>query len=168
MGLDIVAFRKLRPAPDAALDENGYPVDDEKYWRPGRAMELSEKHFPGRGHGIEPGITYTFEEQVVFGAGSYTTYHNWREQLARLGNLTRTPPDDIEAPWRPIGGTFWELCDFADNTGVIGPAVCAKLAKDFRDNHAKAEVINGGFYLLYLDWTDAFELAADGGALSFE
>lgn len=56
----------------------------------------------------------------------------------------------------------------SDCEGVIGPEVSAKLVKDFADFDERAKTRGGKyFYALYCDWRKAFEMAADGGAVSF-
>lgn len=70
----------------------------------------------------------------------------------------------------PEDGTspFFELIHFADNEGVIGPVVSAKLAKDFRDNYERAKAFGDGYWLSkYEKWMAAFEMAADNGAVEF-
>jgi hypothetical protein len=150
MGLDITAYRKLIPAPDAEMDD-GYPVDWENVWLPGTSMEWSESIWPGRADGV-PSATmpYRFAEKFTFRAGSYGGYGDWRRWLGRMAK-TET--------------AFAELVEFADNEGVIGSVVAAKLAQDFADH---ADIAGGGWDGdLFQKWREAFEMAADGGAVDF-
>ncbi|MEN9870269.1 MAG: hypothetical protein RLZZ171_1257, partial [Cyanobacteriota bacterium] len=69
-------------------------------------------------------------------------------------------------------GPFVELINFSDCEGVIGSSLSAKLAKDFADfnDRAKktaAEYRGDWFYSLHQKWQEAFELAAQNGAISF-
>ena len=149
MGLDITAYRQLTLAPDAEIDD-GYPVDDG-VWLPGVSMEWSEEHWPGRGEGLVATMPYRFAERLDFRAGSYGGYNQWREWLDSI----RSEPN-----------SFYELIDFADNEGVIGPIVSAKLAKDFT---AHLEIVpkDRWYREKYLLWHKAFLMASDGGAVDF-
>jgi len=169
MGLDISAYRGLQEVADADLDEDGLPVD-ENLWLAGKLIiEITEEHWPGRSAGVTPGV-YSFAEAFHFRAGSYTGFGLWRDALARL--VLRMSAEQVWAA-RPEG-PFVELIDFADNEGVIGPRVAAKLAKDFADHAAIAmahvsddDDEHGWFSEPYREWQRAFELAADGGAVHF-
>lgn len=157
MGLDIDVFQKLSKVDNPVLDENGCPENWESEWRPGGGMEWSEEHWPGRGEGIDVDTTYRFEKQFNFRAGSYSGYNWWREQLKAMR----------EYP------SFEEQINFADNEGVIGPIVSAKLARDYKENLMKAEAysnsLDDGIWWIqqYRNWMKAFDMAADGGAVSF-
>lgn len=167
MGLDITAYAKLAAAPDAKVDEDGYPEDYDTHVKIDREMiEFIEKQWPGRTAGLTPGI-FIFGEEHDFCAGSYSGYNHWRDWLAKVVDW-----DDADACWRSgkTEGPFIELINFPDNEGYIGPMVAAKLAKDFADNEARAaERADGDAYLMqkYRDWKRAFELAADAGAVRF-
>lgn len=158
MGLDITAYKNLRKIENPELDEYGYPVDYESEWKPGDSMKWSEKYFPGRGEGVNADTTYSYEESFSFRAGSYSGYNWWRRHLEELSK------DTLD---------FDELINFADNEGVIGPIVSKKLLEDFNKNKEKAKeyskTIEDGDYWLekYEAWLDAFEYAADNGAVDF-
>jgi hypothetical protein len=70
-------------------------------------------------------------------------------------------------------GPFWELIQFADNEGYIGPTVAAKLATDFANwadrakEFAKDPEVGEWWLVSYNKWRQAFELAADGGVVDF-
>lgn len=159
MGLDITAMRKLRKVENPILDEDGYPEDWEKQWKPGASMEWSEEHFPGRGEGVEINSVYEFEEKFDFRAGSYFGYGAWRDELDKFKG-------DV---------AFQELINFADNEGVIGPVVAKKLYEDFNkyeveaEEHSKnVENSDGEWFIYkYRQWKKAMELASDNGAVDF-
>jgi len=157
MGLDITAYRKLVVVENPELDEDGEVLDWDNQWKPGESMEWSEENFPGRGEGVNPQTVYTWEEGIEFCAGSYRGYNWWRAKLEEFYD----------------GNDFQELINFADNEGVIGPIVSKKLAKDFAKNKVKAEdfaksLDNGDWWIgQYELWQDAFEMAADNGAVEF-
>jgi hypothetical protein len=167
MGLDITAFRQLTPTPDVALDSYGAPVEWEKYWRP-HAIAWAEKHWPGRAEGVTEGTIYAAAETMNFRAGSYGGYNEWRHWLARVMGYASAQDFWNRAP---AGSPFYELINFADNEGVIGPVVAAKLAQDFAENERRAEECAEGSQPFYMDryrtWKRAFEMAADGGAVDF-
>lgn len=157
MGLDIVAYRKLKVVENPKFDEDEELENWDTEWLPGDNMKWSENHFPGRGEGINPDNVYTWEEQYNFRAGSYGGYNWWRSQLAEFAN------DD----------EFRELINFADNEGVIGYVVAKKLATDFSSNVLRAsdysKSLNDGGYWFekYGEWQKAFEFASDNGAVNF-
>lgn len=163
MGLDITAYRKLTPVPDAPLDADGYPEDWDNHVMFGPSMEWSEQHWPGRSEGVDSRTVYAYEESYRFRAGSYGGYNRWRSELAELAGY-----EDVEDFWdrAPADAPFFELIHFADNEGTIGPVVSAKLAKDFAD-HADKVGASGDFASRYSLWRKAFEMAADGGAVDF-
>ena len=69
-------------------------------------------------------------------------------------------------PLRP----FFELINFSDCEGSIGPVVSAKLARDFAEFDERARSLNDEgrhFYRLYKSWTTAFQMASDGGMVDF-
>lgn len=163
MGLDITAYRKLAVATDVKLDRYGDPVEYDKFWKPSASsITWAEEHFPGRSNGVDPDAIYSIGDSFRFRAGSYSGYGRWRDQLATLAGIT-----DEERGALADGKPFAELVCFADNEGVIGPVVGAKLLKDFQEHLSKAEEIGGHFLEAYQDWLKAFEYAADGGAVDF-
>jgi hypothetical protein len=65
-------------------------------------------------------------------------------------------------------GPFYELINFFDNEGTLGPVVAAKLAKDFADHRSKAEQVEDVFFVeSYREWDKAFQMAAKQGAVEF-
>lgn len=164
MGLDITAYRKLTRAPDAEVDECGAPKEWEKFahLHPS-TMAWVEENFPGRAQGVQPGI-YSFADKFGFRAGSYSGYGQWRDWLAKVAGYAGE-----RAAWSASSGPFWELINFADNEGVIGPVVSAKLAKDFADNEQRIadQSPEPWFIDQYRIWRKAFEMAADAGAVDF-
>jgi hypothetical protein len=170
MGLDIAAFRQLTPAPDAAVDEDGSPVDWDNVKRIYQStIDWTEGEWPGRTEGVVAGL-YRWAEEHRFRAGSYGGYNQWRKHLSLC--MTGKQPEAIWEANEP--GPFLELIHFADNEGYIGPVVSRKLAADFAEHQAKAEeyakTINdiGDWWIgRYAEWRKAFEMAADGGVVDF-
>lgn len=158
MGLDITAYKNLKVVENPQVDEDGELLNWETEWQPGVSMEWSEKHFPGRGEGIDYKAVYTWEEGYGFHAGSYSGYNWWRSKLEEFAE----------------GDSFQELINFADNEGVIGPVVSKKLLKDFTENEERvvkfADTLGdkGEWWInKYKEWEKAFEMAADNGAVDF-
>lgn len=166
MGLDIVALRRIKLEPAAALDEDGEPVDWKKHHHI-RASEIewTEGNWPGRTEPIKPGI-YSAGEERHFKAGSYIGYSHWRGWLAReAGHGSPEAIWDADNP----SGPFVELIKFADNEGIIGSVVAAKLAKDFAEHEVRiiGTDRSSDFAAKYREWRKAFEMAADGGCVLF-
>ncbi len=177
MGLDITAYSKVEKV-DVEVDEDNYPVDESAYDDYVRAWAMGRR---GQHDQLEDGKFYSVDEAYGFPAGSYGGYNQWREQLAKMAGypLTEYREDystrrmHAAACWKGATGPFSELIMFADNQGVLGASVCAKLAKDFAEHEAAARTFaaapegDSDFIVSYLDWKQAFELAADGGMVDF-
>lgn len=116
-----------------------------------------------------------------FRAGSYSGYNSWREQLAKIAGY-----ESVEYVWNDwdqnvrymklnkINGVvkpmkpFYELINFSDAEGTIGPEICKKLYKDFIDFDQKAKLSDEYFYIKYKEWTEAFRVASIGnGVVNF-
>lgn len=175
MGLDITAYSKVEKV-DVEVDEDNYPVDESAYDDYVRAWAMGRR---GQHDQLEDGKFYSVDEAYGFRAGSYGGYNQWRETLAKLAGYPLTPYKGFmgesaahaAACWDGATGPFAELIDFPDNEGSIGAVTSAKLAKDFADFDERAKYFDGDedgwFYKKYLDWKAAFELAVDGGMVSF-
>jgi hypothetical protein len=174
MGLDITAHRQVSLAPKGALKDDG-DYDWDLY-----RMVYANPDFPGRAEGLQDGALYTVGIACMrFGAGNYRSYNCWREHLARVAGypLTKYAGYDgygasrmlhAAGAWAAEGGPFWELINFSDCEGTIGPVVSAKLARDFVEYDERARALmDDRDYELYSAWRAAFEMAADGGFVSF-
>ena len=162
MGLDITAYSNLKRANPQP--EEDYDYDTQMYVYHNSLWE--KEH---RGDNLETGV-YDFENSFYFRAGAYSSYNRWRAELCEfaLGVVPETVWDNRKAY---EGRPFYELINFSDCEGTLGPKVCAKLAKEFQDFDAKAKEKysdpDDGFYYLYQEWKRAFEMAANGGAVRF-
>lgn len=173
MGLDISAYGRLVKAPAHIIDQcDGSDCPD------GFVRFYSNSDFPGRDAGIEDMAVYAFASSTGFRAGSYSGYNLWRDELAKLAGYPAVRPDESEGAvvphlhargaWLTDTGPFYELIQFSDCEGAIGPTVSAKLARDFAEYQLKADAHQESWFRdLYGKWRNAFELAADGGAVSF-
>jgi hypothetical protein len=191
MGLDITAYSHMihvgKHEKDRALNE-GEPggLDDWCYYE-NHAQAFAYDSFPRSFRGIPILSTRTiggnakfleggcFEvtdktETHEFRAGSYGGYGHWRQDLARqfnpapiLGLREGMQQPDPDLP-------FYELIWFADNEGSIGPEAAADLLADFQehaDRYDPADDQLGYMRRKYVDWTRAFELAAQDGLVHF-
>lgn len=119
-----------------------------------------------------------------FRAGSYGSYGYWRNMLAQMAGY-----ETVEKVWNDFDNhlrliklkrlnnetaninPFYELINFSDAEGSIGPEISKKLYDDFVkfDNKALeyAGTNNKFFYELYCYFKKAFEVASENGAVSF-
>ncbi len=179
MGLDISAYRKLSKR-EALFDADGEPVDAktgepfDDYYR-----VYANPDFPGREQGLEHRAIYIYEEVEHVFSRSYGGYNRWREELAQLAGYPLSERtmwgvrEECHAAslWNGdvTEGPFYELINFADNEGTIGPVVAAKLLRDFVEWDERARLLVGDpyFYEGYAEMRRGLEIAADGGALDF-
>lgn len=169
MGLDIIAYRQLKPAPEARLDRDGYPVEWDRYRNITPSLiDMSAQFGADRVAGLTPGV-YSFKDRLDFRAGSYGGYSAFRRELAVLGGWHSDEHCFDEKGCAPAGTThaFGELVSFSDCEGVLGPVVSRKLLEDFRCHADRARGNGQVFQLLYGRWQSAFEYAADGGCVYF-
>jgi hypothetical protein len=171
MGLDITWYKGLAMAVgNEAFDDRGGLLDDEF------VTFYVNPEFPGRADDIEHRKAYRYGPAESYGgfcAGSYVGYSQWREELAKLAGYPAKPSLQValehsEGAWSVTEGPFWELINFSDCEGVIGAAVSAKLARDFAEFQDKADAHpDERFRKKYAEWRNAFEQAADSGAVKF-
>ncbi len=170
MGLDITAYRKLTPLQGVTINDDGEPPDYDTQFSPNdETLRWTEKNWPGRTAGILSGIVYGYDAREAFHPGSYGGYNAWRRDLTVFAGY---PSADALWDGEVESGPFYELINFADNEGVIGPVVASKLARDFAEHRARAEATmtdkdEGWFIAKYREWQKAFEIAADGGCVDF-
>lgn len=177
MGLDITAYRGLIAAKEG---EGRDPVyHDEADWDNGWFKLYPNADFPDRADDLTHGI-YRAAEKFAFRAGSYSGYSAWRDQLAELAGVyaaTAHPGQyaggrmsHAAGAWNGNAseGPFFELINFSDCEGVIGPRTSAKLAADFAAFQLKADAHSDEWFrITYADWRKAFEMASDNGAVDF-
>lgn len=166
MGLDITAYKNLTEFP-CVFDADGEPIG-----APEKHCSLTvNSDFSERADGMKDAI-YIYEDVHSFRAGSYSGYNQWREDLAKLAGY---PVADSyrgrrhdQGAWNATEGPFWELIHMSDCEGVIGPVTSAKLAKDFAEFQERANAFGGDYWReRYALWREAFEMAAQNGAVDF-
>jgi hypothetical protein len=169
-GLDITAYAELQIVPNAKIDTNGNPVHAQS------EVRLSPVDFPDQFVGLKANAIYRFTEQYEFRAGSYSGYNWWRNELAKLAgyvpkietHLGKTEERFDVSAWKSKGGPFWELINFSDTEGVIGPVAAAKLYRDFLAFKGVAmRHADPTFRESYQEWEKAFALASKHGAIVF-
>lgn len=176
MGLDITAYKQLTKL-DVLFNEDGEPVNPDTREPIDAYVKVWENpDFPGRAEGLQSGAAYSYTDAMDGGRMGYGRYNGWRETLARVAGY---PAQEVErygskekrhdaGVWSAPSGPFWELINFSDCEGTIGPVIAAKLAKDFAAHDARAkEAGDDHFYDAYQLMREAFEFAADNGAVLF-
>jgi hypothetical protein len=128
MGTQVWVYAGLTKAENVEVDRDGYPRDWSRYWR-AAVVNGTEFAYPGRATGLEQDAIYEYAHYSEFVAGTAKTFRAWRDTLARLGGYDSAKAVVMSPP--PSGSPFVELIDFYDFMGVLGPVVCAKLARDF-------------------------------------
>ena len=154
MGLDIVAFGKLRQVDEET--KGSHHVFDMPEWS-------------GRIGGLQPGYYMPVDpsQEIHFRAGSYSSYGHWRRQLCLMA-LQVDPEIVWAAPASFAISPFIELINFSDCEGCIGPITARTLADDFKNFRPKAEALNLSYFLeIYDHFHEAFKLASDGGVVIF-
>lgn len=150
MGLDVTAYRGLVRAVESETTVCFYR--NEAF--PGRADEIEDGTASDGPDDPGTGTHYTYGATHWFCAGSYSGYNRWRSALDALRGVD--------------SAAFEELIWFSDCEGTIGTAVSAKLAADFAAYQPKADAHPDDYFRRkYAEWRHAFEMAADGGAVSF-
>lgn len=171
-GLDVIAYSHLVRVQHPRVDRDGEPLDQEAQVR------LEPVNFPERFRGLEAGAIYRFASQFEFGAGPYSDYNRWRNDLAEIAGYEAVevmrPNGESErrydeGAWSEKAGPFWELINFSDSEGVLGPVVSRKLHLDFVAFRKRAMVHpSPEFREQYKNWQKAFALAAQHGAVKFQ
>jgi hypothetical protein len=157
MGLDIIVLKNAIPceandAGESVHNANGFDRMD------------------GRLEGRYTG------ERFMFSAGSYGNYNQWRTWLSKTF-LGVFPETVWENRARYQGKPFYELIDFGDNEGAIGPETSAKLAKDFETNRVAVDLMLDQYqdeiemewnHGKFVEWQKAFEMASEDGFILFQ
>jgi len=175
MGLDVTAYKGLRKvgAEMGVRVVDGEAVDVVTgEWREDCLVFHANPSFLRREGSISSGIAYTCEDSKGLVSMGYGRYGMWRESLAQLAGYPETENRFgrrcSQSAWdgKCEGMPFVELVNFSDAEGVLGPEVCAKLAKDFADFDDRAkEQGEEFFYQHFREWREAFEMGAQNGAV---
>ena len=176
MGLEVTAYSQIEKI-HAVLDEDGFPLDPETGEEIQDAVYLQvNPGFREVASDIENGAIYRFKDVTWLEAVPYSRYNQWREQLAELAGFKtgvlahshQITSGHAVGAWQAESGPFREFIDFSDAEGILGPAVCKKLAEDFIYLQNKADAHSDElFRKTYADWRSIFELAANNGVVVF-
>lgn len=167
MGLDIFAISKIKLTGNTVNDElaeNDINVYQDLF---------------NRIIGLEVGIYSSTSESTEhhFRAGSYSTYNGFRRDLSLAIFGVR-----VENIWKNVeayeGRPFFEMIEFSDCEGIIGPVVSKKLYEDFKthrsnmikyclDNFIDDEYTYEYTMGTYDNFTTAFKIAKDQGIVQF-
>jgi hypothetical protein len=174
MGFDCTAYSGIKQMKPG----KGFDAAGNFMFSDGTFQAVVNPHFPSQGSDLVDGAGYTYKKSEYCWSSGWAGYNGWREVLAQvaghpLGPIERYGKVDLchaasvwNNPEKP--GPFVELINFSDCEGCIGPAACAKLAKDFADFQAKADAHpSESFRKGYAKWRKGFELAADNGCIRF-
>lgn len=162
MGLDISVYTDLKfVQSDDDADDYAYDNYIHLYLNP---------YFSAHAGSLKPGF-YAGESPFGFCAGSYGSYSHWREWLSEMA-LKVSPKAVWEYPDKYQGEPFYEIIDFSDCEGFIGPEMACKLTGDFATYEDKAAEYGYGPYdylfKTYQNFYKAFDLAASrNGAVVF-
>jgi hypothetical protein len=168
-GLDVTAYEKLVAVQSPQLDKDGRLVGPDQ-------IKLAPVQFVERFAGLTQGQVYRYQSAFDFRAGAYSGYSYWRNELAKLAGNEQTPFESSgktelrydATVWKFKRGPFWELIDFSDAEGVIGPVVCKRVYQDFlRYLDLASTHPDEYFRTAYRDWMKAFAMCANDGAIVF-
>jgi hypothetical protein len=158
MGLDIVAYTGLKKVEaeeniQVAHDQFGYSSDLEKGW-------------------------YDCDDSFHFRAGSYSGYNTWRRALCQAIHGV----SDTQF-WKKaenfIGQPFYELINFSDCEGQIGPKISEKLYQDFTNpeneekflyycnQNLETEMLREFYLENWEDFKKAFQMARHNGLVQW-
>lgn len=165
MGLDITAYKKFTITDHVPTQGTWCEEQDHVVPRLDTGFDQSFRGLPRDGLCV-----LTSGEQFNFRAGSYTGYGEWRRLLAYAA--WDLPPEEVWTyPDRYRDHPFFELINFADDQGTIGPDAAADLAWDFdaHSNMVRPRLAQEDERATkrYDDWQRAFELAANHGLVRF-
>jgi hypothetical protein len=163
MGLDISYYESVenidRPLRDEELDE---------MIERGTGFEVYTAGFVEQAQPFNDGdVLKTNRAGAGFRAGSYSGYGNWRRKLAKLVHGV-----NVEHIWENTelykGKAFFELLNFSDCEGIIGPVVSNKLLNDFIEYDQKVQETRDEYFIeTYDDFYEAFAVASNGGLVRF-
>jgi hypothetical protein len=161
MGLDIFAASKIKKiSEEFNRDFEDLEVEGEV------VRVMINDSFVSHDH-LTNGI-YSYEgESIDFCAGSYGTYGGFRSDLCMLAHKV-TPNIIWNNPDIYKGSDFYELINFSDCEGVIGPTTASKLLSDFK-KHREEFMIERDVWdgEKYDNWIKALEIASNDGMLIF-
>ena len=162
MGLYIIAVNKIKKIANFSENwENLVDIDDKKLIR----VKINNL-FSSHDH-LESGI-YVYEgEEMELSCGAYSSYSNFRNTLSNIAhNIDSTEIWNNYEMFK--GEAFYELINFSDCDGVIGPTSSTRLLSDFkRYKEDFFKISNEWDCEYYEDWIKILEIASNDGMLVF-
>lgn len=171
MGLDTTAYEFVE-----RLRGGGGSGDDDRH-----ILAFSHKNFPHALEGLE-GVDSFFVfpggREVYRGGFHYRGYgntnhtcssysgHSYLRDLIADKFLDTTPEEIWVNPDEFKDKPFFELINFSDCEGVLGPVACRNLADDF-NSHPDLDSGDSFYDELYKDFGKSFNIAADTGVVVF-
>ncbi len=165
MGLDVIAYRKIEAIDDGEREDEGTYIHAE--------------NFEGRLDGILPGYYNLQEPAEAHFRMSYGSYSRWRECLAQ-SVLAYAPIDSPTEDWQrrypytahvvleADSGPFYELINFTDCDGFIGPKTAQKLAAHFTLYESRlSEHYDKEFFKKFLTLKSVFLSVGPKGVVCF-
>ncbi len=161
MGLDVTAHEHAELLP--SHEWNG-----EECWEAGHVLAFSLPVFSQSLRGLVDNAEYLVSGRTEHLHDSYGGHSFFRELLART--VLHVEPEEVwNNPSDYVNAPFYELINFSDCEGVIGPIAADDLQADFE--HFSAEIEKSwepGWYLdQYRHWHKVFALAAKTGLVQF-
>jgi hypothetical protein len=166
MGLDISVYVNAEVAEDQPADwEEAYDREENlvlAYCFDGMEQSLA---------GLERDVWYTADYDHGFRAGSYGGYNQFRRTLCELA-LGVTTDQVWDNPEEYADSPFFELINFADNEGTIGPVAALNLYVDFQAQQERifeqCDDDSEYFQQLYNTWKEACKTAGQNdGIIAF-
>lgn len=165
MGLDISVYPKVALTTEHKQSDDCWEATPEHIY-------AGTFNFPQSHRGLIEGrcyVAYGDAPSWGFRAGSYSGYNEFRRRLTQAAYGVAIDPYfvwDNRDKFRDK--PFFELIDFSDCEGCIGPEACTDLAKDFDDWPAVRDFMKEqGWEEVYDEWNKAFHDAAGHGLVDF-
>lgn len=167
MGLDISVYTDAKSLPVQPIrDTDGFWPDAA--WESDAVLAYGPEAFGKSLRGLVPDTWYSASYDHGFAAGSYSGYNRFREVLCRAA-LNVNPEDVWHAPETYADSVFYELINFSDAEGTIGPEAAVDLYRDFVENEERVlgnaqleDQDREWFARKYADWKNAFRVASEG------
>lgn len=160
MGLDISVYRNARKVdPQPVRKDNGQWPDE--VWDSDTVIAFVPDDSMLRSlRGLEPDTVYDADYDHGFRAGSYGGYNAFRSMLAE--ELLGVSPYEVwNNPMSWVDKPFFELINFSDCEGTIGPEAAADLAVDFDMFQDRVQRVPDEYFReRYAEWQHAFHIAA--------
>lgn len=160
MGLDVAVYNQLKKLDKRPDDVNAFYIRccaGDPSWLSYIAPFQEDDLLSG-------------EEVFYKRIGSYSYYNRWRDSLAQLAGYKKRKYEYLAGVvresacvdlWKGVvtEGIFYELINFTDCDGFLGPLTCQKLSQDFIDFQKKIDegLIHISDVMEVRDFMDTFQ-----------